>query len=177
MQTAVAKVKGSNSVSAKFTVKYAQHSTTGDFKARGKKFRLKVPGAITWYDGKYMWTLSEATGEVTLVNPGSQEIAESNPFSYLDSYVKDFNVYKSKRTDTNNHLILLNPKTKKSDVKAIEIAINKKSLLPVRFIIRDKNDAVTQIQVSELNLTSNSKESDFKFDAKSHPDYQIIDLR
>lgn len=124
-----------------------------------------------------MWTANPASKEITLVEPTQQEVRESNPFSYLDGYKATYNIYFSRRKDSARHLVLLNPKAKNSDIKAVEIAVNKKTYLPERFIIRDRNDRVTTIEITSLKLTGKSPDATFVCPVKQMGDYEVVDLR
>ena len=177
LDKAVGKLKGSSSVECAFKVSGNSQSVTGNLKTAGQKFKLTTSAGTTWYDGKSMWTANPASKEITLVEPSQQEVRESNPFSYLDGYKSTFNIYFSRRKDASRHLVLLNPKTKSSEIKAVEIAINKKTYLPERFIIRDRNDRVTTIEITSLRLTGKSPEATFTCPVKQMKDYELVDLR
>lgn len=177
LEKTVGKVAGAGSISCDFTISSSEGSGSASFVSSGRKFRLKAPGATTWFDGKNMWTANERTHEVTLVEPSAQELKESNPFEYLSSYKSDYNVYFSKRKEAKYHLILLNPKRKGGEIKAVEIDINKSTMLPEKFIIRDRNDKITKVSISSLSLKKDAGKESFKCPVESMPDYEVIDLR
>jgi len=143
----------------------------------GNKFKLKTQGGTTWYDGHNMWTANHTSKEITIVEPTQQEVRESNPFSYLESYKSEYNVFFSRRKESTRHLVLLNPKNKGSEIKAVEIAINKKTYLPERFIIRDRNDRVTTVEVTSLKLMGKQTVSTFTCPVNNMKDYEVVDLR
>lgn len=177
MDKAVGKLKGASSVNCKFKIDGSGNSVNGTFKSSGRKFVLDTPIAKTWYDGNNMWTSNSQSKEITLVNPSQQEVNEVNPFAYMDSYKSKYTVAFSKRKDATRHLVLLNPKNKKDDIKAVEIAINKKTMLPERFIIRDKRDKVTTVYINALSLKTNNPASIFQCPVASYKDYEVVDLR
>lgn len=172
-----ARITGARSVKGTFTVEGGHGKINGSIETSGNKFKLTSPAGTTWCDGKRMWTSNKSTKEITLVNPTQNEINESNPFTYINNYKADYNVYYSKRKDARYHLILLNPKSKNSDIKAIEIAVNKKTMLPDRFIIRDRNDKVSTVMVTSLSINKTSSGSIYECPVESMSDYELIDLR
>lgn len=173
----VGKLNGATSVNCKFRIQSSGNNINGTFKSSGRKFHLDTPVSKTWYDGKDMWTTNTQTKEITLVNPSAQEVKEVNPFAYMNSYKSKYVVGFSKRRDNDRYLVVLNPKQKNDDIKAVEIAVNKKTMLPERFIIRDRNDQVTTVYIDALSLTANNDASGFKCPVGSFSDYEIVDLR
>lgn len=174
---AVAKIKKASSVDCRFSIKSDNQSVAGSLNMADNKFKLESPYATTWFDGLKMWTANPKTKEITLVNPTDRELKESNPLQYLQGYKHDYNVFFSKRKDTRRYLVLLNPKTKNSDIKAVEIALNKITLLPERLIIRDKNDKRTTVIISAMKVESKVDPNKYVCPVQSMTDYEVIDLR
>lgn len=177
LDQAVAKIKKASSVNCRFSVKADNQSVAGSLNMAGNKFKLETPHATTWFDGAKMWTANPKTKEITLVNPTDRELKESNPLQYLQGYKKDYKVFFSKRKDTRRYLVLLNPKSKNSDIKAVEIALNKITLLPERLIIRDKNDKRTTVIISAMTVESKVDPKDYVCPVQSMTDYEVVDLR
>lgn len=177
LDKAAAGVSKSGKISCEFTVKSRSGAVKGSFSSEGEKFRLHSPQATTWYDGKNMWTANNSTKEITLVNPSSDEVRQTNPFSYLRNYKKEYNVFYSKRKDNRRYLLLLNPRSANSEIKAVEIALNKKTLMPERFIIRDKQENVTTVTITSLSLKSNPGPEGYTCPVKAMSDYELVDLR
>lgn len=177
LDEAVGKIQKAGSVSCKFRIASSADKLSGTLMSSGSKFRLDTPAGKTWFDGKKMWTSNPRSKEITLVNPSSQEVREINPFAYLNSYRSDFVVAYSKRKDPASHLVLLNPRDKKSDIKAVEVAINKKTMLPERFIIRDNRDRITTVYVDALSITDRPSAESFACPVEKMTDYELVDLR
>lgn len=173
----VAKLKATGASECNFQLQSASGAASGTIAVSGKKFKLSTPQFITWFDGYNMWTANSGTKEITLVNPTPRELREANPLEYMNGYKSSYNVYFSKRKDSNCHLILLNPKSKNSDVTAVEIAVNKKTFLPERMIIRDKNDNRTTINIYGMKLGVNKNADVFVCPVKSMKNYDLVDLR
>lgn len=174
---AATKLTNATGANCTFKISGNEINLGGTFKSSRNKFCLQTSASTTWYDGEKMWTANHSSKEITLVNPTTEELNEVNPFAYIQSYNSKYRIYLSKRKDSSRHLVLLNPRNSKDQIKAIEIAINKKTYLPERFIIRDKNDNRTTIYVNSLSLTSKNSSSDFVCPVKAMSDYELIDLR
>lgn len=172
----ISKLVSAPGVTCRFEAQSNGQSVNGSMKTSGRKFQIKSPASSTWYDGRQMWTANAQTKEITLVVPSAEELSEVNPFAYLSNVKGQYKVGYSKRKETGRHLIVLNPKTKNSGIKAVEIAIDSKTLLPERFIIRNTSNQVTTIQVSGLSLKG-SGNSEFTCPVKSMSNYELVDLR
>lgn len=177
LDKAVEKLKGASSVNCKFKIESAGQNINGTFKSSGQKFVLETPVSKTWYDGKSMWTSNSKSKEITLVNPSQSEVNEVNPFAYMNAYKSKYIVGFSKRKDKDRYLVVLNPRNKKDDIKAVEVALNKKTMLPERFIIRDRKDNITTIYVNALSLKTTNPSSLFQCPVASLRDYELVDLR
>ncbi len=176
LDKAVNKLNTAGTIDCKFVLSGANGNINGSLSVQGRKFRMTTPLGSSWYDGVNLWSSNPKTKEITLVNPSDAEVREANPFSYLSSYKSEFRLFFSKRKDAKRYLVLLNPKTRNSDIKAVEVAVNKQTFLPERFIIRDRNDNITTINVQSLSLKKNSGES-FKCPVANMSDYELVDLR
>ena len=177
LDKAIAKISKASAVSCSFTVYGSGIKESGKLLSSGQKFRISTPTASTWYDGKNMWTANGSSKEITLVTPTQQEINEVNPFSYISGYKADYKVYFSKRKSDVDYLILLNPKRKNGEIKAVEIDLDKKSLIPRRFIVRDRNEKVTTISLTSVKLDNRVSDSAFVCPAGDMTDYELVDLR
>lgn len=177
LDKAVAKLRNAKSVNCSFRVVSNGNDVNGSFKSTGGKFNLATPGSTTWFDGTSMWTANNSTKEITLVNPSESEIRETNPFAYLDGYKSQYKLFFSRRKDDGRYLVLLNPRSSKSEIKAIEVAVNKKTYLPERFIIRDRNDHVSTVYIRSLSLTGSNTASTFVCPVSTMSDFELVDLR
>ena len=72
--------------------------------------------------------------------------------------------------------ITLIPKGR-SDIRKVEMQVEKLSGVPVAFTITDKNDATFAIYISAWETNINQPDSFFSFDEEAYPEAEIIDLR
>lgn len=177
LDKAVSNINKKSNLSCSFTISGDGTALSGKLVLAKNKFKITTPAASTWYDGTTMWTANNSSKEITVVNPTVQEVNETNPFSYLYSYKTDYKVYFSKRKNNSSYLVLLNPKKRNSEIKAIEIALNKKTLTPEHFIIRDRNDKIISVTISSLTFNNSIKPSIFTCPVKSMTGFEVVDLR
>lgn len=180
MHKAVKKIGNSNGITGTYTISGSgnQINSTGNFKFNNRKSFIDMAGGgKVWYDGKDMWTLNPKTKEITVTSPDDDEIGEINPLTYILNYTDNYYLFFSKRKESGKYLVLLNPKDKNSDIKAIEIGVNSNTYIPEHVIIRDKKDNRITVGLSNLNYNVKIKDSDFKFPVRDFKEYEVIDLR
>lgn len=177
LENSLTKLKNAKGISCDFTLNADGNTVKGTLKSTGKKFVIQTPMGTTWYDGKSMWTSNAATHEITLVTPQASEVAEANPLAYMHGNTSQYAIGLSSRTDANSYLVLLNPKQKNSQIKAVEISVNKKSKLPSRIIVRDRNDRRSTLTVTRINTSSSFPASTFVCPVASMKGYELVDLR
>ena len=114
---------------------------------------------------------------MTVSTPEPVDIADANPLMYLNGYNSTYRLFFSKRKEAGKYLVLLNPRNKNADIKAIEVAINTKTLLPERFIVRTNDDQRSTVYVTNLNLNGKLPAGTFTFPAAKYKDYEIVDIR
>lgn len=169
--------KSAKGISAVFTLTNGGKVMNGNLKMSGAKFALTTQAVANWYNGKNMWTYNAASRETTIIQPTKSELAETNPFEYLKSYGKDYTVSFSAKKAVGKYIVNLTPKSKKNQVKQIEITINSKTLQPEIFNISLKSGGITKIAVKSLNYKAAVKSTDFEYPKSKFPKAQIIDLR
>lgn len=177
LQKTVAKLDAAPGISAKFTVKGDQGSLRGTVLTDGNRTYMEFPQqGRQWFDGQTMWTLNHNTKEVTVTNPEAAELRDANPLLYLKGYNTQYRLFFSRRKEADRYLVLLNPRGK-SNVKAIEVAVNSRTFLPERIIVRTQDDQRSTVNISQMNLNKKLAATDFKFPAAQYKDYEIVDLR
>lgn len=179
MQQTVSKIKGAKGITGNFRAAGDRGAVAGSFKFDGKRTYIESNQfGKQWFDGKTLWTLNPKTREVTVSTPESADIADINPLMYLNGYDGSFRLFFSKRKEAGKYLVLLNPRnTKNTDIKAIEVAVDSKTMLPERFIIRMDDDTRSTVYITNLNLNGKLPQATFTFPAAKYKDYEIVDIR
>lgn len=155
-------------------------SFEGLIQMKGDKFKLETPEMITWYDGNTQWVYMERNEEVNISTPSGDELRHTNPAMILRMYKKGFkaayNGMSTTRQSKAAYDIILSP-DKKSDIKQIDLQVEKQSGLPVFFTITDKNGATYNIQIGRWQTGVNQPDTFFVFNEKEFPNAEIVDLR
>lgn len=177
MRKTVSKLESASGISAVVSVKGGMGDGSATVLTDGNRSFMESPQVgKQWFDGVNMWTLNPKTKEVTVSRPDPSELLDANPLLYLKGYEGRYRLYFSKRKESGRYLVLLNPRGK-SDVKAIEVAVNNKTFLPERIILRSQDDVRSTVLISKLDLNRKFKAGEFNFPSNKYKDYEIVDLR
>lgn len=180
LDKACAKIEKASGISGDFHISQNGQGVAGSYQASASKFALITPGASTWFNGRYMWTYNKASGETTLVVPGSEEIAETNPLAYMRGYKSGFEaawVNPSGVKAAGTYDIRLKSKSNKSGVKQVDISLDKKTMMPLKFQIYPRGGSPVVVTVSNLSYNRKFAASAFEYPKNRYPKVKIIDLR
>lgn len=178
MGKVTSKIKSSKGLAGHFTGSGVNGNVAGTFRFDGKRSFMDILDmGKTWFDGKTMWILNPRNNEVTISIPTAEELRDANPILYLNGYESQYNLFFSKRKENGRYLVLLNPRKKGTGVKAIEIAINAKTFQPERIIVRNEQDQLTTVTLTNISYSRKFIDSDFTFPTAKYRGYEIIDLR
>lgn len=170
-------LNNSNGIKSEFEIFNSGNSALrGTFSSSSQKFKIETPISTTWYDGKNMWTSNSRSKQITLFTPTLSEINEVNPFAYINSYNSKFNSSLISGNG-NSYIVRLIPKSKKENIKSVEISINKKTYLPEKFVVIDKNSSKTTVSVTGLKIKVTLPSSTFVCPVSTMKGYELVDLR
>lgn len=155
-------------------------SQDGTAYMKGDQFKIDIPEAISWFDGKTQWTYIKNTEEVNITNPTGAELQAISPSVLFSIYKTGFDL-KYKGTKTIKGQIVYNiemiAQDKKADLTKILVEIDKNSNSFSKIILYDKNGMENTLTINSYKPNQSLTESIFKFNAKDYPDAEIIDLR
>ena len=147
---------------------------------KGDKFKLDIPYATTWFDGKTQWVLLKDANEVNISNPSSQELASISPLALLNIYKTDYTLKSPENKTIKNKEVVqieMTPMNKSQDFKSITLVIEKKTNAVVQINFTTNGGIKNSLSISEYN-TNNSFTNDlFSFNKHNHPGVEVIDLR
>ena len=112
-----------------------------------------------------------------VINSDTEEVLEVNPMAYLRNFSKDYFSAFSKKKADGKHIVLLNPRKKGGQIRAIEITVDATTFLPEKFIVRTMDNKRTYLTIRSLRLDASYPSSTFTYPASSYKDYMVIDLR
>ena len=169
-----ATVSNSGGVSANFTMASAQYGdATGTLSIKGKKFHMRSNATTMWFDGTTLWTYVASNEEVSITTPTAQQLQTLNPYNFINLYKKGYSTTMTTSASAYNvHLTATDAQHKISEAF---ISVDKTSYAPkeIKMLVGTKWTTFTISGLKKENID----DSKFRFDAKSYPDAEIIDLR
>lgn len=177
MNKAASYAKAAKGIVGVFGVTTSGGSFTGSLKASGNKFVFATPVSTSWYNGKHMWSYNTSSKETTVVTPTANEISESNPLEYLRTYSANYSVTFSKNRVAGKYVVTLIPKSKKNQVRSVEITLNSKSFKPKKFVVIPRAGTAATVRIKSLDYSKSISASEFEYPKAKYPRVQIIDLR
>jgi outer membrane lipoprotein-sorting protein len=177
---------GDIKVSFTMNIKDITHNTTesfdGQISLKGNKFFIEVPGRDIYFDGKTQWIYEKSYEEVNISEPKGQEIQALNPAFIFELYKRGCNYkYVGGKTDVKmrkvQEITLIPKDVKKSDIKRVDMQVNETDFMPVFFHVFFNKNYENIVYVNKYQANLDFPDSLFVFDAKKHPDAEIIDLR
>lgn len=145
---------------------------------KGEKFKLSVAGVDTYFDGKTEYVYMPESAEVTVSEPGNEEVKKLNPILIITSYKSGYKMlYIGETTDNGNAVEIaeLYPDDRKSPYARISISVDKSSMKPHAIKLQGKNGVNTTISVDKYTDMA-IDDRQFAFDL-ARKDIEIIDLR
>lgn len=167
-------VSNKNGVSAGFKITAGQYGNlSGTIAVKGQKFQASTPQVNVWFDGKTQWTLMKSSNEVSVSNPTANELAAINPYNFINIYRSGYKY--DMKTVGNEFQVHLTATDKSRKIQEMYINVNKSSYVPsqVKMMRGGKWSTITISNFKKASLS----DSQFRFNPKSYPDAEIIDLR
>lgn len=165
-------VSNKGGVEASFTISSKQYgNTNGTIAIKGRKFHADTNEATVWFDGKTQWTYVKQNDEVNVNNPTAADLQAINPYNFIYMYKQGYAF--SMSTSGNSYVVTLKGKDK--GVREMVITIHKQTYVPTQIRMLQNNQWTT-IKVSSFR-TAKLSDSIFRFNPKSYPNAEVIDLR
>lgn len=167
-------VSNKDGVSAGFKITDGQYGNlSGTIAVKGQKFQASTPQVNVWFDGKTLWTLMKSSNEVNVSNPTANELAAINPYNFINIYRSGYKY--DMKTVGKEFQVHLTATDKSRKIQEMYINVNKSSYVPsqVKMLRGGKWSTITISNVKKASLS----DSQFRFNPKSYPDAEIIDLR
>ncbi|MGN6604623.1 MAG: LolA family protein [Ginsengibacter sp.] len=181
-----AKFKTYKTVTADFTLSITNASgkvegtKKGTIYMKGPKYRVNIPGQEIYSDGDNIWTFDKSANEVQLTkfDPSSNTITPQKLFTNF--YDKDF-LYKlngtSKQGNKTVQEIELTPVDKTKTFYKVLVYVDKATNNIVSSKVFEKNGDRFIYTVNSMKTNTTIPETMFSFDAKKHPNVEVVDLR
>lgn len=167
-------VSNKDGVSAGFKITDGQYGNlSGTIAVKGQKFQASTPQVNVWFDGKTLWTLMKSSNEVNVSNPTANELATINPYNFINIYRSGYKY--DMKTVGKEFQVHLTATDKSRKIQEMYINVNKSSYVPsqVKMLRGGKWSTITISNFKKASLS----DSQFRFNSKSYPNAEIIDLR
>ena len=173
LDKAAAAVSNKSGITASFTLKGGQMNDKGTISIKGKKFQIKTPDIVIWFDGKTQWSYIRKNDEVNVSNPNEAQLQTLNPYNFIYMYKKGYNSTMTKKGS--NYEVHLTATDKKKSVQEMYITIHPKTYIPSEIRIKHQKGWNT-IEVNNVKK-ANLPDGIFHFNSKDFPTAEVIDLR
>jgi outer membrane lipoprotein carrier protein len=176
------------SVSAGFKYHYSNVRTKEDYTAdgeiwiKGNRYKISLPDqeAVTYFDGKTIWSYMESTNEVNIANPDptAEDFFISNPLALFRLYKKDYKLkYLGEMAGSNNCEIDLFPIDIKRPYHRIRLTLDCTSGMLVKAVASGKNGESYEVKLTNVHTNKLLDDNFFVFLKAKHPGVVEIDLR
>lgn len=119
--------KGGLSIS--FSMSNSKTGTVaGTIAIKGKKYNVRTPQAIVWFNGKTQWTYMKNTNEVNITTPSLSQQQMMNPYAFINMYRSGYSL--SMKTQNKNYVVHMTGENK--NIQEIYVTINKKHIFHQR---------------------------------------------
>ena len=150
----------------------------GTFLMKGNQFTFSTKEMQVYFDGKTQWAFMPDINEVSITSPTEKELAETNPLALLQAYsTKSTAQYIKNNAVKDAYTIELTPRDKTSDIKKIQVVVNKKSYFPQTIQLADKKGMISTLALTKFQKGVKTDEKTFTFNSSVYKDIEINDLR
>lgn len=175
LDQSAAALKKAGNARIDFTCVISGSAADGCIKLQGSKFFLNMGGLQTWFDGKTMWQYNKKNEEVTVTEPTADELSKINPYSFLTFYKKGYKVSVGKGTAKEQQVVLTGSGS--GQYKKVVMMISKKTHYPTSINLTSGNGHTLAITCKSVHSNQKFGPASFKFDKRSYPKAEIVDLR
>ncbi len=176
MRRCASKFSDAKSINVDFAIAHSNGSDIGTLTMSKKLFRIETPALSIWFDGKTQWTYMADNNEVNVTEPTGEELMESNPFEVISLFSTHFNCRELQSSPSNN-IVELTPKNQDMTILSAKISISKSTGWPTAMTIVFDGGNTTSVSISKVTTGNSLPASQFRYDSRTRPNAEIIDLR
>lgn len=170
-------IKGSKGCEAQFKIFNSGYSGSGNILTSGNKFKVTLPDVQVWYNGKELYTLNKRTSETTVVIPTAEELAESNPLSYVAGAKQNYDVKFSTVKKPHKYVLELTPKRSSGTIKRVTLTVNSTDFAPEKIVVEPNSGNPISADILGFKRGVASSSSEFEYPKSQFPKIELIDLR
>ncbi|MDR2937625.1 MAG: outer membrane lipoprotein carrier protein LolA [Prevotellaceae bacterium] len=187
LQKFSAKMQKAKTMSITFEYAYenkaegTQQTQAGTLLLKDNMYRLDWDGTTIFFNGEARWTYLKAVNEVSISLPNPLEDGIfANPAALFSVDEKDYNTkLRSEKTVDGKTIVEVDlfPKDEQASFTNINLRMDKSTLHPVSIAYYDKSGDNIFISVKKFDTSVAPTPTDFTFDAKKHPNVEVVDMR
>ena len=152
----------------------------GELTMKGNKYKLDFMNSITFFDGTTICTWLVDDKEANITDADENSDAAIGPMQLLGAYDKGYKMryLEDVKIDAYNCVnIDLYPIDHKTNITRVRLTIDKDSYSIKRIMQQGKDGTSYYVNVDSFKTNLTIADSEFSFDAKAHPDVEIVDMR
>ena len=166
-------VSNKTGVTATFTMKGKNLSTSGTIAVKGRKFHTTTPEATIWFDSKTMWTYVKKNDEVNVSSPSESELAGINPYNFINIYKKGYSYSLDK--NSGSFIVTLKATDGKKSIQEAKLTVHRKTFVPSQILYKTSKGWMT-VDIKDFKQAKLA-DGMFRFNPKDYPKAEVIDLR
>lgn len=164
------------STTVAFTFATGGQSIKGNMTVCKHRFTFNAGNLAVWYDGRTQWALQRSDNEVSITEPTPAELAESNPFSIITSYKKNYTC-RLLEAPKGKYKVLLTARSKSAAVRTATVTVSASTFRPERINAGMGGNTTNVIRVNSYSTGKALPASYFRFDTTKNKKIEVIDLR
>ncbi|MFZ5432051.1 MAG: LolA family protein [Bacteroidota bacterium] len=159
-----------------------KEENSGSLLLKGKKYQVNLPdlGMKVYSDGKTVWNLMEAAGQVMITNVGDDSQGGIDPSAifniYQEGYTFKFVEDKQEGGKTISYVDLF-PDDKNAEFSKIRVGVDKSGLMVQSLVTHGKDGNQYGIYVRDYKTGLAIADSEFVYDKTKHRNIEEIDFR
>lgn len=177
LERIAAKIDSAPSVSVKFTISGSDGPVSGSMTIAKERFVMTTPDMSVWFNGLTQWTFLQSTSEVSITEPTSGELLESNPFVIINHYKDGYTCRKLTPSGGHQRVELTPRKGVQSAIKSAIVTIDSKTDTPTAISVTFSGGTALSVSITSMTVGKGLPLTTFDYDKKKYPAKEIIDLR
>ena len=172
----VANMQSAPSINVKMTMQTGRQTVNGDLTIAREKFKYGAGSIAVFYDGSTQWTVDHGSKEISLNNPTASELSEVNPLAFMQSYKKNYSVAMVSQSG-GTYVIKMTANRKSAYVRTAQVTVNASTWMPTQIVASLANGQNMTIRINSATKGKSLGIDSFRYNPKSNPSYEVIDLR
>lgn len=173
----------SSAISGEFSLLYIEkngvnsQAVNGKFLLKGQQFFFDMNEIKVWFDGKTQWAYMEDSHEVTITEPGREELAETNPVVIISQLVNASKLTLKSKSGDAFHTIEMVPRQSNQGISKIEVRFSKGENALQSIELMNQNGTRSTLRLTNYRQRVATHVGSFRFDSSKFSGVVMNDLR